>query len=247
MSRAMRWRFNLAVGATFIIVSTVAEIRNRLPLSYWLHGWSGWAAMFIVTAVALRIIPSLWHFAIGLRFVRKFVLGKRWIEGTWFFHTAEYGNGPAKVTQVGLATFEYEGPELTLTGRVSSVLCADGEEIETNTLTMVLDEKLHYLHHFVRAVENVQSAGVAFGSFSCVGGRAPNRYRGGVVFLGGQDRHTRTQRGVKLAEDDVRKLSKQFGNEWEQRLLHDRAWLEKLVTRYPRPEVAEALPAALQA
>lgn len=240
MPRATRLRSTIAIGATFLLVSLGFEIRSRLqPLNGSL-GWLVWLLAFVVSVFLVRSGTTLlWNMAVRLRYLRKFILGRTWIEGTWFFQTTEYVGDSREIAQVGLAQFSYELPDLVLVGRVSSVVLATGEPVQTEVISMILDDKLHYMHRFVRYVRNVQAVGAAYGIFVCDIDKPPERYEGGVIFLDAEERHKRRQTGVKLADEDVRTLSKQFGSDWQQRVLHDPEWLGKFCTKYSPVSVPE--------
>jgi len=68
------------------------------------------------------------------------------------------------ITQVGLAQFTYELPDLILEGRFFSVVLGTGDPIQTEVISITLDDKLHYMHRFVRYLKNVQAVGAAYGT-----------------------------------------------------------------------------------
>src|ERR1039458_3751599 len=125
MSRAVRLRSSIAIGTTFILVCLGFEIRRQIPSLSGSLGWSGWLVWPFAFALSVFLARSgtalLWNWAVRFQHVRKFVLGRTWIEGTWFFQTTEYVGDERAITQVGLAQFSYELSDLVLEGRVSSV------------------------------------------------------------------------------------------------------------------------------
>jgi hypothetical protein len=227
-------RSTIAITATFILVSLGFEIRSRLQPPSGLRGWLGWSLAFVATIFLARNGTTLlWNMAVRLRSLRQFILGRTWIEGTWFFKTTDYKDGLPEITQVGLAQFWYELPDLVLAGRVSSVRCATGEAVQTEAISIALDDSLRYMHRFVRHVNNVQHVGAAYGTFVCDMDKAPERYEGGVIFLDAEEGHNSRQTGVKLARKEARALPKRFGSGWQQQVLHDSDWLAQFCTNYP--------------
>jgi hypothetical protein len=83
-------------------------------------------------------------------------------------------------------------------------------------------------------------------TFVCDLDKTPERYEGGVIFLDAEERHKRRQTGVKLARKEVRRLSKRFGSDWQQQVLHDPDWLAKFCTNYPPLKISETTDHALE-
>jgi hypothetical protein len=243
MSRAANLRSAIAISATLILVSLGFEIRSRIQIP---TGWVGWPrslAWLFAFVFSLFLVTSgtalLWKTAVRLRRVRKFILGRTWIEGTWFVKTVEYLEDKREITRVGLAQFSYELPDLVLDCRVSSVMLATGDPIETKVTSIILDDKLNYMHSFTRYVKNVQEGGAAYGTFICNDGKRAERYEGGVVLLNAEGKHNCRQTAVKLSEKEVRRISKQYGSEWQQRALHDSEWVSAYCKKYPPVSIAE--------
>jgi hypothetical protein len=116
---------------------------------------------------------------------------------------------------------------------------ATGDPIETEVISMILDDKLHYMHRFVRYLKNVQAVGAAYGTFVSDIGKPPARYEGGVIFLDAAETHKRRQTGVKLEDKDVRTISKQLGSNWQQLMLHDPVWVGKFCKNYSPVKISE--------
>jgi hypothetical protein len=234
MSRAARLRSAIAISATFVLVSLSFEIRSRVQQLNAPLGWLVWLLAFLLSLfLANGATTLLWRVVVRVRYVRRFILGRTWIEGTWFFQTTEYAVDKQEIVQVGLAQFSYELPDLLLSCSISSAALATGEPIQTELISLVLDDSLHYMHRFVRHLRNVQAVGAAYGIFVCEFGKPPKRYEGGVIYLDAEDRQKRRQTGVKLADKDVHALSKQFGAGWQQRVLHDAQWVRTACTSHP--------------
>lgn len=226
MHRAAKLRSSFAVAATILCVSVAYEIKEKLPSLSASLGWASW--LIWVAGVALTIFLAtgatalLWNISVRFRFVRRFLLGELWIEGVWFFQTAEHHPDGRKVTQVGLAHFSYNIPTLELHGQFASVCLDTGDLIQTERLNILVDDDLRYVHRFIRHFKDAQSVGAAFGCF--VGGesKAPVRYEGEVIFA--EDSRDRRQIGTKLSRKEVKELSKQ-GAGWQYRILRNQEWV----------------------
>jgi hypothetical protein len=243
MSRAANLRSTIAISATLILVSLGFEIKSRIQTPTRWDGWERSSAWLFAFVFSLFLVTSgtalLWKMAVRLRTVRKFILGRTWIEGTWFIETVEHLGDKREITRVGLAQFSYELPDLVLDCRVSSVMVATGDPIETKVASIVLDDRLNYMHCFTRYVQNVQEGGAAYGTFICDNGKRAERYEGGVVLLNAEGKHNCRQTAVKLSDKEVRALSKQYGSDWQQRVLHNSEWVSGYCKKYSPVSIAE--------
>jgi len=252
MFRPARLRSAIAIGATSILVSLSYEVRSKLqelnePLFQALNGPLGWLVWSLALILSLVLAAGgtmlLWNMAVRLRCLRRLILGRTWIEGTWFFHTSEYIEGKPEFSQVGIAQFSYGLPDLELLGHFSSVVLASGEANPTEVISMMVDDKLHYMHRFVRYTKNVQAVGAAYGVFLCdIESKSPNRYVGGVIYLEADESHKRRQTGVKLTDSEVRARSKRFGSVWRQQALRDTRWLQEFCTKNVPISISETIP-----
>lgn len=239
MFRAYRLRSTIAISTTFLFVSLGFEIRNRIWPVKGSLGWSVWLlAFFFGVSLVRHGTDWLWKLLVHLRCVRKLILGGTWLEGIWFINTVGYIEGKPLITQVGIAEFSYQLPDLTLECRVSSIIVPSGDVINTKVSSILLDDKLNYMHLFTRNVRNVKETGAAYGDFYCDAGRPPEHYEGGVVILNSQEGHNRRQTGVKLSDDEVCILTQKYHAEWRQGALHDSEWVNSYCKQRPPVNIA---------
>ena len=131
----------------------------------------------------------------------------------------------------------YELPRLVLEGQFYSISLRSNEPIQTEVISITLDEKRHYMHRFVRYHKNVQAVGAAYGTFACEDGQAPERYEGGVIFLDVEETHKRRQTGVKLPFKDVKALRHTVGSDWARIMLNNEEWVAKFCKLPERAKV----------
>lgn len=236
MLRAARFRSNIAIGSTFVLVSlsfaVKAEIRELKGLTGW-QAWAAWFASFLLSLFFANVGTTwLWNRAIKICLFRKWILGPLWIEGFWFMQVADAAN---EIVQVSLVEFWYPDTELNLFGHFDSVdlAPATGAEKRTTPILMTIDERYQYVHHFRQhdsATGTTQGTGVAVGVFSADRGKTPNRYIGTFTYL--VPTETRSETGYKLEDAKPEEWRKKFGSNWRQKVLHDPQELAKLCIVY---------------
>jgi hypothetical protein len=233
MTRAARFRSNIAIGATFILVSLSFAVREEIAQLKGLLGWHAllaWLAAFFVSLFLANFGTAwLWNRAIKFCFVRKLILGPIWIEGWWFLQALDVVDGRNEVVQVSLVEFWYRGSDLVLFGQFDNVVPSTGAEKRTDRIIMTVDEDFHYIHHFQRNDPTPgapQGTGVAAGTFYLDKDKRPERYAGSVTYLAPAE--TRNQTGYKLDDKQVLDWRQKFGVNWRQKILHDPEILQTL-------------------
>ncbi len=249
MPRAARLRSTIAISATYILVSLGFEIRKFLPEpTRW--PWLIWLIAFILSIFIARSGTSLmWSLAVRIRKIRQFILGRTWIEGTWFFYTteyvneqpmsaAQYANQQPKITQIGLAQFFYELPDSSCRAR-----CSDRISLRSNEPIQLKSSVSHSMRKGIICIvlcditRMFQAVGAAYGTFVCEDGQAPERYEGGVIFLDVEETHKRRQTGVKLPFKDVKALRHTVGSDWARIMLNNEEWVAKFCKLPERAKV----------